>query len=174
MSGLLKCLFYLAVTGVVLFLAGRMIPKKWILYNRFPYRTFPYEKDGRIYQIFHIQKWREKLPDMSKIFPGMMPSKKLPKRATAAQLEQMVQETCVAELVHDLLCVLGFGCVFLWKGAGGWFIALIYMAGNIPFSMIQRYNRPKLIQIMKRLKTREGVEIHEKSVIVKRQYGAGA
>lgn len=158
MDGLLRCFFYLAAIGLVLFLLGRMIPKKWMLYDRFPYSPFPFEKDGKIYQALRIHRWREKLPDMSKILPAMMPSKKLPKRATAGQLERMVQETCVAELVHNLLCVLGFGCVFLWKGVGGWIIALLYMAGNIPFSIIQRYNRPKLVQIMKRLKTREEKE----------------
>lgn len=92
---------------------------------------------------------------MSKILPGMMPSKKLPKRATFAQLERMVQETCIAELVHNLLCIMGFGCVLLWRGAGGWIVAFLYMMGNIPFSIIQRYNRPKLVQIMQKLKCKE-------------------
>lgn len=158
MDGLLRCFFYLAAIGLASFLLGRMLPKKWMLYDRFPYSPFPFEKNGRIYQTFCIHRWREKLPDMSKILPAVMPSKKLPKRATATQIERMVQETCVAELVHNLLCILGFGSVFLWKGAGGWLIALLYMAGNIPFSMIQRYNRPKLVQIMRALKTREEKE----------------
>ena len=114
-----------------------------------------FEKNGKIYHVFHIQRWREKLPDMSTILPGIMPSKKLPKKATSAQLERMVQETCVAELIHNLLCILGFGCVLLWKGAGGWIVAVLYMAGNIPFSVIQRYNRPKLVQIMQKLRYRE-------------------
>jgi len=157
-DGLLRCFLYLAAIGLLLFLLGRLIPKKWMLYNLFPYSPFFFEKNGKIYQALGIHRWREKVPDMSKILPAMMPSKKLPKRATAGQLERMVQETCVAELVHNLLCVLGFGSVFLWKGAGGWMIALFYMAGNIPFSMIQRYNRPKLVQVMERLKTREEKE----------------
>ncbi|MCM1181661.1 MAG: glycosyl-4,4'-diaponeurosporenoate acyltransferase [Clostridium sp.] len=124
-------------------------------YEHFPYRPLSFEKDGKIYNFFHIHRWRDKLPDMSKIFPDIMPSKKLPEKITSAQLERMVQETCVAELIHNLLGVLGFGCVLLWKGAGGWIIAFLYMIGNIPFSIIQRYNRPKLVQIMKKVKCRE-------------------
>lgn len=155
MEGLIRSIFYLIAVGLILFLVGRMIPKKWMHYDRFPYRSFLFEKNGKIYNAIHIHRWREKLPDMSKIFPDMMPSKKLPKKATSAQLERMVQETCVAELIHNLLCVLGFGCVLLWKGAGGWIVALLYMAGNIPFSVIQRYNRPKLVQIMQKLRYRE-------------------
>lgn len=108
------------------------------------------------------------MPDMSKILPDMMPSKKLPKKATSEQLERMVQETCVAELIHNLLCFLGFGCVLLWKGAGGWIIALLYMMGNIPFSIIQRYNRPKLVQIMQKLKCRESISNRNKTVSKKR------
>lgn len=155
MEGLIRSIFYLIAVGLILFLVGRMIPKKWMHYDRFPYRSFLFEKNGKIYNAIHIHGWREKLPDMSKIFPDMMPSKKLPKKATSAQLERMVQETCVAELIHNLLCVLGFGCVLLWEGAGGWVVALFYMAGNIPFSIIQRYNRPKLLQIMQKLRYRE-------------------
>lgn len=157
MNGLLKCIFYLAVVGLIFFLVGRIIPKKWLRYDRFPYRPFAFEKDGKIYHTLRIHRWREKLPDMSKILPGMIPSKKLPKKATSEQLERMVQETCVAELIHNLLCILGFGSVLLWKGAGGWLIALLYMMGNIPFSIIQRYNRPKLVQIMQKLKYREKI-----------------
>lgn len=155
MEGLLRCFFYLAAIGLILFLFGRMIPKKWMLYNRFPYSPFSFEKNGKIYQSLRVHRWRERLPDMSKILPAMMPSKKLPKQATAVQLERMIQETCVAELVHNLLCILGFGCVLLWRGAGGWMIAVLYMMGNIPFCIIQRYNRPKLVRIMQKLKSKE-------------------
>lgn len=155
MYGLLKCFLYLAVIGVIFFLLGRAIPKNWMHYDRFPYCPFPFEKNGKAYEVFRIHRWREKLPDMSKILPGMMPSKKLPKRASAAQLERMVQETCIAELVHNLLGILGFGCALLWRGAGGWMVAVLYMMGNIPFCIIQRYNRPKLVRIMQKLKSKE-------------------
>ena len=125
MDGLLRCVFYLAAIGLALFLLGRMMPKKWMLYDRFPYSPFPFEQNGKIYQALRIHRWREKLPDMSKILPAMMPSKKLPKGVDAGRLERMVQETCVAELVHWILMLLGLWSCRLWH-TGGFILWIFY------------------------------------------------
>lgn len=52
MYGLLKCFLYLAVIGVIFFLLGRAIPKKWMHYDRFPYCPFPFEKNGKGFMRF--------------------------------------------------------------------------------------------------------------------------
>lgn len=155
MNGLLKCLVYLAVVSVALFLLGRVLPKSWFHGEGFPFRPFRFEKEGRVYHTLGIRKWKEGFPDMSVILPFLMPSKKLPKNLTAAHVELMIQETCVAEWAHGLLCLLGFGCVFLWNTAGGWLFAALYALGNIPYIIIQRYNRPKLMRLLRRLVAKE-------------------
>lgn len=93
--------------------------------------------------------------DMSRILPFLMPSKKLPRMADASQLCQMLQETCIAELVHALLCVAGVGAVFIWRGIGGWLFFILYAFGNLPFIIIQRYNRPKLMRLLQLVGDRE-------------------
>ena len=51
----------------------------------------------------------------------------------------------MAEFIHVLLSILGFGAVFIWPGVWGWVIAIVYfLGGNLPFIIIQRYNRPRL------------------------------
>ena len=61
----------------------------------------------------------------------------------------MIQETCIAEFVHIVLFVLGFGCVLIWEGPGGWMAAAVYnLLGNVPFILIQRYNRPRLQRLL--------------------------
>ena len=155
MKNFIKCLIYLAVMGILFFFIGRIVPKKWFRYDKFPYRLFGFEKDGVVYHAIGIRKWKSKFPDMSIIMPKLIPSKKMPDTVNAANMELMVQETCIAEWTHLLLSILGFGCVFLWESAGGWIVAVLYVFGNIPYILIQRHNRPKLVRILHRLNDRD-------------------
>lgn len=180
MIGFLKCILYLAMVGIGVFFIGRLIPKK-LSYWRFPYKPFDFEKNGEIYCALDICKWRNKLPDMSKVFTRIMPAKKLPKKMTTQNMGRMVQETCIAELTHGLLCFMGLGCVFIWEGMGGRILFLLYLLGNIPFILIQRYNRPKLVRLLEKIRSRrseyernEQELIYEKGSDIKLQHGARA
>ncbi len=155
MKDLVRCLLYLALIGIFGFVLGRLLPKSLFHGDRFPFRPFRWERDGAVYNRLGVRKWKEKVPDMSVILPKLMPSKKLPKEPSPAHIELMIRETCVAEWIHGLLCVLGFGCVFLWKGAWGWIASVLYFLGNIPDIIIQRYNRPKLTRILQRVRERD-------------------
>ena len=91
----------------------------------------------------------------------------------------MIQETCIAEWIHELLILIGFGCVFLWKGIGGWIVSLLYALGNLPYIIIQRYNRPKFIGLLKRLQAKEARRTNKKQektrgkgTYIELQYGA--
>lgn len=155
MDGLLGCILYLALIGILSFIIGRILPKEKFQFHRFPFYEFASENGGRVYKKIGIQIWKGKLPDMSRICPAWISSKKLPTAPSAGQIEYMIQETCIAESVHTLLCLLGFLCVLIWKGLGGWIVSILYMLGNIPYIIIQRYNRPKLIMILQRMNTQK-------------------
>ena len=172
MTGLVKCLLYFALIGVFGFLLGRLLPKGMFRGDRFPFRPFRWEKQGSVYNLLGVRRWKEKVPDMSTILPRLMPSRNLPKDPTSAQLERIVQETCVAEWIHGLLCAAGFGCVLIWKGVWGWIVSAVYFLGNIPFIIIQRYNRPKLMRILERVRAKE--RVHEKCDHSELQHGTGA
>lgn len=149
--GFIKCFFYLAAMGVIVFFTGRLLPKSWFQAERFPYRSYAFENGGKLYdRWFSIRAWQDRVPDMSKVFPGLMPAKKLHMRSHD-RLPLMVQETCIAECTHALLSLLGLHCLRLWPGAGGVAVTLVYiLLGNLPFILIQRYNRPRLMKLMKR------------------------
>lgn len=155
MHGFTKCFLYLASIGLLSFFIGRILPKDWFSYDQFPYRTFPFEKEGKCYEALYIRKWKDLVPDMSKIFPKLIPSKKLSISPDEEQLKLMLQETCIAEWIHAMLGILGFVCVRLWSGIGGWSMAFIFIIGNIPFCLIQRYNRPKLAKLLSKLRNRK-------------------
>lgn len=46
----LKCACYLAGLGILSFVLGRLVPKTWFDYTRFPYRTFAFERNGKLYE----------------------------------------------------------------------------------------------------------------------------
>lgn len=130
------------------------LPRKAFNPKSFPYRGYRWEKDGRIYDKIRIKKWKTKVPDASRVVKSMVP-KKIDSRPESTKAEQMAQETCVAESVHFALSVFGFGCVLIWRGTGGITVSVLYALGNVPFILIQRYNRPRHLALADSLKRRE-------------------
>ena len=145
-----RCLLYLAAIGAVFFYIGRLLPGNWFHSDRFPFRSFAFERGGRFYEKLGIRWWKDKVPDMSRILPRVMLPKRLSWGDQPERIALMIQETCIAELIHMILFVLGFGCVLIWaEGPGGWIVAMVYnLLGNVPFILIQRYNRPRLRHLM--------------------------
>ncbi len=145
-KGFLLCACYAAALGVVSFVFGRVLPKRWFRGDKFPWRTHAWEQ--KVWDALKIRRWQAKVPDMSRLFTKIMPAKKLT-RQTAANLPRMIQETCVAEFTHALLSIAGLAMLWIWSGAGGIAFAVIYiLLGNIPFLLIQRYNRPRLQKLL--------------------------
>lgn len=144
---MLKCAAYIAVTGLLSFFIGRLIPPRKMEWHRFPYNLYPAEREGAVYKKIGIHHWQNKVPDMSKVFPKLMPPKKMV-AADKDSLLRMIQETCTAELTHILLCLTGLYCIRLWPGAGGIVMAILnVILFNLPFILIQRYNRPRLVRL---------------------------
>ena len=125
---ILYCFLYLAGTGILGFLLGRIVPKRWFCAGRFPFRVRPWEQ--KLYQALRVKQWQNKVPDMSRVFPKLMP----PKRLTP-------------EMMDDLPGMWGA----LWT-------AVYILLGNVAYIMIQRYNRPrlqKLLAMQEKRKARE-------------------
>ena len=154
---LVKCALYLALTGIVGFFVGRILPKRWFKPEKGLFRSFPVERNGTIYEKLGIRKWHRKVLDMSRILPGWMPAKKL-----SCDYEQnlpvMIRETCVAEVIHISVSIAGLRCLWMWPGVGGVTVTAIHIVLlNLPFILIQRYNRPRLIRLQEKLeKKKEG------------------
>lgn len=155
---MLSCFTYLAFTGLLSFFLGRLLPKQWFHPDHHPYLPFRWEHGGRVYNRLHIKSWQTKLPDMSKIVTGMMPRKEI-SEANLQILPRMVQETCVAEFIHVILCFTGLHCLSLWKGLGGFMITTLNTLANLIFVVIQRYNRPRLVHLLKTFQHHQAKEV---------------
>lgn len=149
--GFLRCCGYYVILGVLSYPAGRLA-RPFLRADRFPFRVRPWE--AKLYRALRVHDWQDKVPDMSRLLPKLIP----PKRLTAdyrARLPRMIKETCVAEFVHALLSLAGLYTLRLWRGAGGRILAALYiLVGNLPFIMIQRYNRPRLQRLCDRQRQR--------------------
>ena len=149
------CVRYLVLTAIAGFLAGRLLPKHWLKPNKGLFRSFTFKKGGRIYESLGIRKWQNRVPDMSKILSFMMPPQNL-MGDYGQRLPVMILETCTAELTHIVMGVVGLGCLWIWPGAGGVILSLVdIVLLNLPFILIQRYNRPRLIRLQQKLQSKE-------------------
>ena len=103
-----------------------------------------------------VERWKTLVPDMSRLLPDMVKKQVDPTAVTAAQAAVLVQETCVAEAVHTASSLLGLLCLRLWPGWDGVLVwAVWFLLGNLPFILIQRYNRPRLLRLRNLLQRRE-------------------
>ena len=127
----LYALLYIAALGILSHFVGQALPRAWFSAERFPYRAAEWEKGGKVYEKLGIKRWKDFLPDMSRIMPDMV-KKKMTKQSREQGMGVLIAETCVAECVHFWLIVLG----------------------NVPFMIIQRYNRPRLVLLEQRRKRR--------------------
>ena len=153
--GFIKCVVYLIVLGLLFFLIGRLMSKMPLPVNCKLFQSMNFENEGRIYNKLKVKEWKGRVPDMSRILPSVMPSKRVSINDVVSTLVLLLKETCIAEITHELLCFFGFACTFIWRGLGGFCISVIYMLGNLPYIIIQRYNRPKLRKLLRHVRARE-------------------
>ncbi|MBE5749233.1 MAG: glycosyl-4,4'-diaponeurosporenoate acyltransferase [Clostridiales bacterium] len=143
------CLIYLISISLIIYVIGRIYPRKWIKENSFPFKSFKFEKHGKIYDKLKIKKWKTKLPDFSLIMHKII--SKIPKKRIEntqnANLKILIKETCIAEATHFFAMIFGFLCVKIWYKFGI-IISTVFAALNVPFILIQRYNRPRLIRAL--------------------------
>ncbi len=155
----LKSVIYVAVLGVASHFIGEALPRKWFVWNRFPYRTYAWEKNGKVYDVFRIRTWKDRVPDMSRILKDMVP-KRVGKCPKSKDVWVLVSETCVAEAVHAVLCFLAPVIWLFWRNGIGVLLTFVFIVCNLPFIMIQRYNRPTLVSLAQRLEQREERKKH--------------
>ncbi len=150
--GFFYCVLYLLILSLIVFLTGRFYPREWINEDKFPFTSFPFEKNGKIYEKLGVKKWKTVYPDASMILHKFLPKYYPTKRLEELQKNKvpvLIKESCVAESTHVVAAILGFLCMAIWKRAGGFFMSVLYFLINVPAVIIQRYNRPRLQRIYK-------------------------
>ena len=145
---------YVAVIGALSNVVALFIKRDKLKEKNFPFRSFGWEKNGRIYDRLAIRKWKNKVPDVSKVLKLLLP-KRIVSGTRSEDLKKLVKETCVAELVHVGLILCSIVVLWIAPGWEGVLLFVLCVLGNLPFIMIQRYNRPQFMLAAERLARRE-------------------
>ena len=75
MHGFWRAALYAAALGVLAHPVGQALPRRWFDPHQAPYRCRDWEKGGRVYNKLHIRRWKDRLPDMSRLMPDMVKKK---------------------------------------------------------------------------------------------------
>lgn len=128
---------------------GTRLPIALFRTDAWLYRIRPWERGGRLYErLFRVRRWKSLLPDGAALFAGGFRKGSLP-GPRPEQLERFARETCRGEAVHWVVLVLA--PLFLaWNPWWAELIILAYAAAaNLPCIVVQRYNRARLLQILR-------------------------
>lgn len=141
----------IAVVGALAHFIGEALPRTWFHPKKFPYRAFAWEQNGKFYQRIGIQRWKDWMPDKSKFVKSTY-AKRVGSMRSAEHMLRLVQETCVAEIVHWVLLFISPILLWTMESPGSGLCTFVYGISNLPFIAIQRYNRPRLMALYERLK----------------------
>ena len=151
---LIFSIIYIAVLGILAHVIGEALPRRWFNPDAGLYAPRKWEKGGRLYQKLKVQRWKDFMPDMSRIMPDMV-RKGISLTDGSAAVARVAVETCIAEIVHWVLLLLSGGIYLICPTVPGMVITIVYALSHLPFIIIQRYNRPTLSLLAKKLKQRE-------------------
>lgn len=123
------------------------LPSKWFSpYNRM-FRSYSWER--RFFRAINIVGWKDYIPDTGKLTTGMSKSKI--EGVQTDYLYKFLVETCYAECLHYWMAVTGIITILVNPHDLALPmmlpLALVNFALNIPPAMIQRNNRPKLLNV---------------------------
>lgn len=142
-----KFALIVAFIGAASHYIGQLLPRRSFDYTAPPYAPYRWERDGMFYTKFKVQFWKDRVPDMSQHVKSMF-RKKISVFRDFDFIKDLVLETCVAEFVHWMLVLISPVFLVLMEGLAGRIGTVIYALANLPFVMIQRYNRPRLVRLM--------------------------
>lgn len=149
LNQLITAIKYVALIGILAHVLGEALPRRWFHWDRFPYRAFSWEREGRIYEAIGIRRWKDHLPDKSKHTKKTF-TKQMKGHDSIDGLVRFLQETCVAECVHWCLLLVSFPLYSYVPTVFGAAVTALYALSNLPFILIQRYNRPRLLRLLNR------------------------
>lgn len=122
--------------------------KSWLLKER------SWEKKGMIYQhVLKVKYWKKYLPELSDFVKSVFPKREI-KEFSKNYLQKFLYESCKSEVTHWCI-ILSSLLFYFWTEFGPASLMLaIAITINLPYIIIQRYNRPRIMELV------ESIESH--------------
>ncbi|MCD7725722.1 MAG: hypothetical protein LUI12_09280 [Clostridiales bacterium] len=135
------CFYHFAIRLVVGYsIAAIFHNDKWN-YNSYWFQQKGFET--KIYKILYVKKWKQNIPTYNPLEFDIRNH----------GLDYVTRATCQAEVVHEVNVIVSFIPIIfsLWVGALPVFAITSFCAAlyDLMFVVLQRYNRPRLIKLLK-------------------------
>lgn len=116
-------------------------------------RLRPWERNGICYRrLLAVHRWKDRVPEAGAVFAGGVSKRALPSRS-AEGLARFAVETRRAERSHWWAMSIG-PLALLWNPPIGAIAMVAYgLLVNVPFVVIQRYNRARVERVLRRVAT---------------------
>ncbi len=147
------CSLYWLIFQMSIANLGTKIPDKYFRQRHIIFKSFNFENEGQIWQHwFNVKSWKHKILDGHQFNQNIYDQRHLMK-INIYSVEKMIIETKRAELIHwiSILPVIIFNKASRLVKYINIFYAIIV---NVPIIIVQRYNRPRLTQLLRVLKQR--------------------
>lgn len=121
------------------------------------------EKKIKFYKKLGVKKWKEKVPDLGQF--ANFKKNKIDHPFNLKYMHKFLIENCYGDMIHFISAILGFFIIIFPPVKLAFSIALPIALINFVINympvMIQRYNRPKLLNIYNRLLASEAKNIDD-------------
>ncbi|HEX3026227.1 MAG TPA: hypothetical protein VHR42_03240 [Clostridia bacterium] len=144
-------LFVFFLISIFMTLLAERLPMWLYYYKNWMYKERKWEDGGRIYErLFFVRKWKCRLPEISEFLKWRFSKKHLTEKNNPAYLTKFLVESCKSEFTHWMIILSTILFIFwsdLYTMSRTMMLALIL---NIPYIIIQRYNRPRIIKLIQK------------------------
>ena len=126
--------------------AVHRLPLRVLRHDSWLLRERRFERSGRFYERLRVRAWKDRVPEAGALFAGGMSKRRL--ASGRSGLDRFAMETRRAELGH--WSAMAAAPVFvIWNPPSAATLLLVYgVASNLPFIVIQRYNRLRVTRIL--------------------------
>lgn len=142
---------YSCLPSALILVLVRLTPKKFYSFRNPLFHVFKFE--NKIYEFFKIRRWKNKIPELGSL--ANFKKDKIYNPKDKEYIKQFIVETCYAEATHSISMIWGFLCLAFipaqYRLIIGFPIATINGFLHFLPSIIQRYMRPRLMHLLKRL-----------------------
>lgn len=123
------------------------VPEKFLNYKKWLFRERIWENHGAIYQrLFRVKLWKKFVPELNDFIKSVFPKKKIMEYSNE-YLNRYLVESCRSELAHWSIVL----CTLVFSFLDGNMTFIIALALNLPYIIIQRYNRPRVVSILEQI-----------------------
>ena len=150
-STILLCFVVWPILQIAAALLCLNLPDRIFSSQSFIFQTYPFEKDGHIYdKVFLVSRWKHLLPDGGIIWKKRGFRKKHLDNFSDENLNRFLIESARGELTHWLAIlpfwIFGFFAPFQVI----WYMLSYALLVNLPCIIAQRYNRPRVQKLLDR------------------------